>query len=85
MEADASIAKFEQYLQRLGTPPPQPLPPTSTMPPATVLPDPAFAPASAGTIKVPEPRGPDWDSWASDLPEAIRQANVEYVKRRYPS
>jgi len=31
----------------------------------------------------PEPQAPDWNSWATHLPEAIRQASLEYVKRRW--
>jgi site-specific recombinase XerD len=82
--ADPDLAQaYQSAMQRLETPPPQPLPPTST--PTTVPPDPAFPPASAGAVQVPEPREPDWDSWAPDLPEAIRQASLDYVKRRYPT
>lgn len=84
--ADPDLAQaYQSAMLRLETPPPQPLPPTSTATPATAPPDPAFPPASEGAAQVPEPREPDWDSWAPDLPEAIRQASLDYVKRRYPT
>jgi integrase/recombinase XerC len=31
----------------------------------------------------PEPQTPEWESWAPHLPEAIRQASLDYVKRRW--
>jgi len=31
-----------------------------------------------------QPQPPDWDAWATHLPEAIRQASLDYVKRRWP-
>jgi site-specific recombinase XerD len=30
----------------------------------------------------PEPKLPDWDAWERHLPDAIRQASLDYVKRR---
>ena len=32
-----------------------------------------------------QPQPPDWDAWATHLPEAIRQASLDYVKRRWPA
>ena len=48
-------------------------------PPAPV---PLTIPATT-SIAVPEPQEPDWDAWEPELPFAIRQASVEYVKRHY--
>ena len=38
--------------------------------------------ASAGQVVATEPELPDWAAWAPDLPEAIRQASLDYVQRR---
>jgi len=47
-------------------------------PPPENLPLPVVRP-----IPKPEPRAPDWDSWAPHLPKAIRQASLDYVKRHW--
>jgi site-specific recombinase XerD len=47
-------------------------------PPPENLPLPAVRP-----VLKPEPQTPEWESWAPHLPEAIRQASLDYVKRRW--
>lgn len=45
---------------------------------------PRVAPLSvAPPVARPEPQTPDWDSWAPHLPEAIRQASLDYAKRHW--
>jgi site-specific recombinase XerD len=79
--ADPHLAQaYQSAMQRLETPPPQGLPPAEPAPATTPGPQPALSPAPAA---VPPPREPDWEAWGADLPPAIRQASIAYVKRRY--
>jgi len=58
-----------------------PSPPSSPVLITAAPPKPALPP-SAGQVEASEPALPDWDAWEPDLPEAIRQASLDYVKRR---
>ncbi|MBA4380773.1 MAG: hypothetical protein C0393_08915, partial [Anaerolinea sp.] len=55
-----------------------PLPRAENLPIADAQSLPAVRP-----IPRPEPPAPEWDSWAPHLPEAIRQASLDYIKRRW--
>jgi integrase/recombinase XerC len=78
--ADPNLRRtFIQTMERIETgahpqtPTPGPCPAPGSPPPATV-----------GTIRAAEPRypdPPDDSTWATDLPEAIRQACLAYVQR----
>jgi len=41
------------------------------------------APQPEPALKEAQPQPPDWDAWATHLPEAIRQASLDYVQRRW--
>jgi site-specific recombinase XerD len=84
--ADPDLAHaYRSAMQRLETPPPQGLPPAEPVAPLSPAPDPALSPPPSGMVEVPPPREPDWDAWGAQLPPAIRQASIAYVKRRYPA
>jgi site-specific recombinase XerD len=84
--ADPQLAQaYRSAMQRLETPPPQELPPDEPAAPVAVEPAPLLPPTSGQGGEVPPPREPDWDLWGTQLPEAIRQASLAYVKRRYPT
>lgn len=53
----------------------------ASFPPPTSLP----VPAVSSPPSITEPQEPDWVSWGTHLPPAIRQASVEYVQRCYPT
>ena len=53
----------------------------SPAPAIAVQPEPTVPP-SAGQVVATEPKLPDWAAWEPDLPEAIRQASLDYVQRR---
>jgi site-specific recombinase XerD len=85
---------YQNAMTRLTTPPAEPVPPPIEPTPAPAYPPtpgplPA-APASVGTepkqrpacLPIRVPPLPDWDSWATDLPQPIRQACLSYVQRR---
>lgn len=81
--ADPELAQAYQtamdHLEQVSsqTPPP----PSSPVLVAVVPPEPAVPP-SASQVEASEPELPDWDAWEPHLPEAIRQASLDYVKRR---
>ncbi len=79
-----------------GTPPLQAVAAPSQPPPAPPLPDatahttpgllpdsspPQLEPPPIAALR-PPPLLPDWDAWAADWPEPIRQACLQYVQRR---
>lgn len=71
--ADPELAKaYQAAMNQIGAVPAHPG--TSPMP--------ALATGPA-RVEAPEPREPDWEAWEPDLPPAIRQASLEYVKSRY--
>ena len=82
--ADPDLANaYQTAMRRLEAPPPTPLPPPTASTPI----EPALQPVPPpppGIVATPaEPKEPDWDAWGMDLPAAIRQASVQYVKRCY--
>ena len=84
--ADPELAQaYQSAMQRLETPPPQPQPPPAAAAPVAPAPDAVIPPVPSGALEVPEPKQPDWDTWGTQLPEAMRQASLDYVKRRYPT
>jgi len=80
--ADPMLSQaYQTAMHRLEQTPPQPFtPPTAA--PTTITPPQPPAPSPTGVCVQPEPKLPDWDAWATHLPEAIRQASLDYVKRR---
>ena len=74
--ADPQLAQaYQTAMQHVEQPSCATLPPP---PPPENLPLPAVRP-----VLKPEPQTPEWESWAPHLPEAIRQASLDYVKRRW--
>lgn len=54
--------------------------------PSYTLPRSSSAPSPSAPQPEPveiQPKEPDWESWATHLPEAIHQASLDYVKRRW--
>ena len=79
--ADPQLAQaYQTAMQRLEEPSyasrPEKLPMVATHGGAPL--SPAVCP-----VPRPEPQAPDWDSWAPHLPEAIRQASLDHVKRHW--
>ena len=75
--ADPQLAQaYQTAMQHLGAP-------ACTTPPEN-LPVTSLSPAVRPSLR-PEPQAPEWDSWAPHLPKAIRQASLDYVKRRWPA
>ncbi len=71
--ADPQLARaYQQAMTQLETSQPAP-----EVPP----PDP---PSVSETQLAPAVQ-PDWDNWATDLPDPIRQATIAFVKRRWPT
>jgi site-specific recombinase XerD len=76
--ADPELAQaYQQAMGRLACLP-LPTPPVEKL--ATPLP----AGVPLGPIQERIDREPDWDTWDVDLPPAIREASVAFVKRRQP-
>ena len=74
--ADPQLAQaYQTVMQHVEQPSCATLPPP---PPPENLPLPAVRP-----VLKPEPQTLEWESWAPHLPEAIRQASLDYVKRRW--
>jgi site-specific recombinase XerD len=82
--ADPQLAQAYQtamsHLERTAFPVPPP--PTTVAPVASSAPPPSLPSSSAEIATPPEPKLPDWDAWERHLPDAIRQASLDYVKRR---
>lgn len=75
--ADPGLAQaYQAAMHQLATAPPAP----STPPMAVITRHSTVNPAPT-----PEPKEPDWEAWEPDLPPAIRQASIAYVKRLYVS
>jgi site-specific recombinase XerD len=98
--ADPELKRvYQQTMARLTAPPPStPEPPTaptsqsSAPPPAPTPVSPSLAAPSPPPRPLPDPALrpltppplPDWDAWATPLPQPIRQACLDYVQRRLP-
>jgi site-specific recombinase XerD len=77
--ADPELAQaYQTAMQRLEQPAPAKLPPSGsdTLTKVTA-PQLAIPPARV------ESQPPDWDAWGTHLPAGIRQASVDYIKRRW--
>lgn len=78
--ADPQLAQaYQTAMNRLEQGSPQPPPPPTAAAMLITPPEPS-APAPAGGLVQPEPQLPAWDTWATDLPEPIRAACLEYVQ-----
>jgi site-specific recombinase XerD len=74
--ADPQLAQaYQAATQCLEQPAPITLPPPSS--------ESFLAKVNAPRPAAPPAQPPDWDSWAIHLPEAIRQASLDYIKRRW--
>ena len=77
--ADPQLAQaYQTAMQHLQQPSRTPILPRLAQD-LPALHTPQHSPALAKTPAQP----PDWDSWATHLPEAIRQASLDYVKRHW--
>ena len=79
--ADPQLAQaYQTAMQRLERPScatfPPPRPENLPMADAPSLP-------AVRPIPRPEPQSPDWNLWGTHLPEAIRQASLDYVQRHW--
>jgi site-specific recombinase XerD len=85
--ADPELAQAYQIaMSRLGEPSPRPPSPPPVAPAiVTASPEPVVPPSSAERVETRLLPLPDWDTWATHLPAAIRQASLEYVQRRLPT
>ena len=85
--ADPELAQaYQTAMSRLVEPSPTPPSPPPVAPPiVTASPEPVVPPSSAERVETSSPPLPDWDTWATHLPAAIRQASLEYVQRRLPT
>jgi site-specific recombinase XerD len=63
--------------------PEPPAPPVSPVPAPPTPVEPTPLPPAAWRPLVPPPL-PDWDAWASHLPDPLRQVGLAYVQRRLP-
>ncbi len=90
---------YQQTITRLTASPaatPEPPPAAAAQP---VISPPSPTPASSAVAASPPPRPlpeaavrprtppplPDWDAWATHLPQPLRQACLDYVQRRLPN
>ena len=81
--ADPELAQaYQTAMHHLAAVSPQPPPPPSSPAPAVAVQPKPTVPPSAGQVVATEPKLPDWAAWEPDLPEAIRQASLDYVQRR---
>ena len=62
-----------------------PTPPPVASPNATLVTAPAAPPSPAELAETNTPSLPKWDTWATHLPAAIRQASWAYVLRHWPT
>ena len=79
-------AAYQRAMQQL-TAPVLSIPPASVEPPVGPVPSPAppVAPPCAPTVTPSPLTWPDWEAWAADLPPAIRQACLAFVRRHWPT
>ena len=78
--ADPELAQaYQQAMERLAS---APLPLPSV---AKTLPENLTASATLEPIQQRVDVEPEWEAWDTDLPAAIRQATLAYVKRRQPN
>ncbi len=82
--ADPEMSQaYQTAMRRLETPAPRwPPGPASTPAMAEPVPGPVDPLMPGATSAPPEPKLPDWETWALHLSEPIRQASLDYVKRR---
>jgi len=81
--ADPELAQaYQTAMHQLEQVSPQPPPPPSSPAPATAVQPEPIVPPSASQVVASAPELPDWEAWEPHLPEAIRQASLDYVKRR---
>jgi site-specific recombinase XerD len=81
---------YQQTMNRLAAGPVSKIGPgeatvVTVTPPAPLAPGPSSPFPAAGLRPLTPPPLPDWAAWASHLPQAIRQACLEYVQRRLPN
>jgi site-specific recombinase XerD len=82
--ADPELAQAYQtamnHLEQVAGQQPPPSPPAPLV--EMVSPEPFDPPSPAAAPQKAEPNPVNWEAWSPHLPEAIRQASLDYVKRR---
>jgi len=81
---------YQQTMHRLAAGPVAKIGPgeatvVTVTPPAPLAPGPVSPLPAAALRPLTPPPLPDWAAWASHLPQAIRQACLDYVQRRLPN
>jgi integrase/recombinase XerC len=83
--ADPDLSQaYQTAMHHLETPPNPPFPPPLSPPAmAEQVPPPREPSLSGASHPPPEPKQPDWQAWAPQLPEPIRQASLDYVQQHW--
>ena len=84
--ADPGLSRaYQQAMSRLENNSASSWPsPLADFPDVAPPPDKPLSPAPSTSVREPKPVPPlpDWETWGLHLPDAIRQASLDYVKRR---
>jgi len=85
--ADPALAQaYQMAMSRLVEMTPAPsAPPPASLPIVNAPSEPAALPSPAELAETNAPSWPNGDAWGMHLPPAIRQASLEYVRRRWPT
>lgn len=84
--ADPALSQaFQAAMQHLQTTAMLPPLPPHTGLPVPSEPEPELPPLLSAPKSLSEPLEPDWDAWGQHFSPGIRQASIDYVKRRYPN
>jgi site-specific recombinase XerD len=84
--ADPALAKaYQEAMQRLQTALRRPPSPPQVDQPVPTEPEPELPPLLSALKPPSELLEPDWEAWGQHFPADVRQASIDYVKRRYPN
>ena len=84
--ADPALAQaYQTAMSRLVEMTSTPSAPPLASPVVNASSEPAALPSPAELAETSAPSWPNWDTWGMHLPPAIRQASLEYVRRRWPN
>lgn len=85
--ADPALAQaYQMAMSHLVEMTPAPsAPPPASLPVVNAPSEAAALPSPAELAETSAPSWPNWDTWGMHLPPAIRQASLEYVRRRWPT
>jgi site-specific recombinase XerD len=73
-----AMSRLENKAASSSPPPPADFPEVASPPDKPRIP----APSTAAREPQPAPPLPDWETWGLHLPDAVRQASLDYLKRR---